>query len=1049
MKNVEIVIANSNLDSFENMIKSNKVDFDDKFSSNYILVPDKYSLNAERNVLELLNINSTFNIDVVSFNRLAYRVFNKENLNIISKRKGLILVNKIMIENRDKLTTFNKLIGKSGLTENIYETIMQFKSSGILPNEVGTNDTQSHLYNKLQDIKLVYDEYEKITQCGLIDEPYRLKMLSERIKTSDLVKNSNFYIGMFDSFTYLQLSVVREIIKYAKKTVVSLSCSTVQSNKDVFINENLQQLIELCKANNLSYTIKNINNDEKTEQDVIKRNLFAIEKAKKVATNNIKIYTAESFVSEIEFIAKMIKAYVNIKNYNYKDFNLAVGGLDNVKIDVVNVFDDYDIPYYLETNDNLLTSPLIRFVSDILECYTSNFSVIKVINLTKSPFIRFDDETKQEFENYVLKYGIDYSLFFKPFFKHEDDKFYDKVEQLRTYCAELFNKICLFFKEKHYSYEFSQKLLEILDFVDYEQTVNDILSIDTSMHIAKNLASSYEKLCNLIGDIDNVFVDQIDFEVYYEMLVSMLDSDNFTNIPTSADCVYIADATGGYFYKEKVLFVANSIDGEIPKYQNDCGIITDKEITNLSSQNVLNPSIKFINKKEKNRLFNLLSTFNQKLFVTYSIANNGETNVPSEIVSQLNAMFENIMLSDTNLQKFVGAEFEEISPDIILIGNKKNAILKNLQTKSYDVITINDCLNDEHIFEKLHYKKDFNIKVPDRIKLKSSISKIEKYNKCPFSSYCQDVLGVKEKEIYGMKVTDVGIILHKVAELFVKGLIKTNYNLENLDLSKLANEYLEKAINENKSQLDISLIQKQSLLMESESLYKVICYQIKNSMFKPIETEYHFNKFKFDEDLSLSGVIDRIDDCDDYFYIIDYKTGSDKFSFSDIYLGKKLQLVVYAYIYSKLSGKNIGGFYYMPVTNKYVSNDDLFYKKYTLLGITLNNEGVIKRIDKRLVDGDSSDIIKIKYKNDGTMYLDSQSTTLDNCDLVSLIDYAIEMLKKSNKELISGKIDPLPIDGACKYCPYYAICGYDARVDGERKSQNGISKKFFKREQEE
>ena len=51
-------------------------------------------------------------------------------------------------------------------------------------------------------------------------------------------------------------------------------------------------------------------------------------------------------------------------------------------------------------------------------------------------------------------------------------------------------------------------------------------------------------------------------------------------------------------------------------------------------------------------------------------------------------------------------------------------------------------------------------------------------------------------------------------------------------------------------------------------------------------------------------------------------------------------------IYSVLSGKKISGFYYMPISNKYASSDKDFYKKYKLLGISLNNDGVIKRIDK-------------------------------------------------------------------------------------------------------
>ena len=68
----------------------------------------------------------------------------------------------------------------------------------------------------------------------------------------------------------------------------------------------------------------------------------------------------------------------------------------------------------------------------------------------------------------------------------------------------------------------------------------------------------------------------------------------------------------------------------------------------------------------------------------------------------------------------------------------------------------------------------------------------------------------------------------------------------------------------------------------------------------------------------------------------------------------------------------------MPISNKYASNSSEFYKKYKLSGITLNSEGVIKRIDKKLTTDNESDIINVKYTKSGDISKYCLNTILTN-----------------------------------------------------------------------
>ena len=421
----------------------------------------------------------------------------------------------------------------------------------------------------------------------------------------------------------------------------------------------------------------------------------------------------------------------------------------------------------------------------------------------------------------------------------------------------------------------------------------------------------------------------------------------------------------------------------------------------------------------------------------------GVEKLPSEIVSQFVDMFNDVLLDSKQIYSFLSSEFGMINAEKTFVGTLQNAVKNNIKCKMD--ITKDDCLNNDMLYSRLTYKPDYNINKTNQDRV--SISKIEKYNKCPFYSYCQDSLNLKEKEQSGIRVVDIGTILHSVAELFGKYIIK-NGLISDEELKQIAIKIYDEVLqNENYSHLKLNNLEYISMQNESVNLCKVILYQVKNSDFKISKLEYYFKDFSIG-DLNLSGIIDRVDETDDYFNIIDYKTGKDKFSFSDIYTGKKLQLIVYAYIYERLSNKENSGFYYMPISNKYASNSSEFYKKYKLSGITLYNDGVIKRIDNKLLEENESDIINVKYTKSGDISKYCLNTILTNQELVSLKEYAINMLLQTYEELKSGNITALPLSGSCDYCPYYSICGFNHLRQGERKQPTKITKEFFRKEQE-
>ena len=149
-----------NMLSADNLIKDLKNR--DKGQQHIIITPDKSSLYYERRLFALLNEQSFFDVSTTTLSRFANNVIGKNN-NILSKQGGVLIVKRILLENKSNLKSFGKASELVGFAGSLFDTICMFKSCHILPSQIEEVGYDA-LNNKLKDIKLVYEKYEEYLQ---------------------------------------------------------------------------------------------------------------------------------------------------------------------------------------------------------------------------------------------------------------------------------------------------------------------------------------------------------------------------------------------------------------------------------------------------------------------------------------------------------------------------------------------------------------------------------------------------------------------------------------------------------------------------------------------------------------------------------------------------------------------------------------------------------------------------------------------------------------------------------------------------------------------
>ena len=111
----------------------------------YIIIPEQYSYSAERQLLEVLDENASINAEVISFNRMANRVFTEVGgLNdvLISKSSKAMLIYSILEKEKKNL----KFLGTSNDNiDLVLKEITELKKHNITTEKLenGINEIEN------------------------------------------------------------------------------------------------------------------------------------------------------------------------------------------------------------------------------------------------------------------------------------------------------------------------------------------------------------------------------------------------------------------------------------------------------------------------------------------------------------------------------------------------------------------------------------------------------------------------------------------------------------------------------------------------------------------------------------------------------------------------------------------------------------------------------------------------------------------------------------------------------------------------------------------
>lgn len=996
---------------FENMLLKIKHNY--LHEHNVIVVPDKFSLNAEQLMFEKLDIKVAFNIEVLSFTKLANIVLEKtlKNKKIINKQISMLILSDVINENIDKFVYFKNVNLIDGFCEAIFNLISQVQTSDF---EIASFKQFDEI-DKFKDIKLIYEKYLEALKDEKVDASKKFELFIKEVKNSDYIKNSNFFFGMFYTLTPQMLKMTKEICKYSKNLCFSCVNNVTSLNKNLYFNDLYENLIKITKSLNKTYVVEIAKEELKPHfSHLINRFSLSCKTKFNLEDDSIKLVECKDIETEVRNCLSEIKYDLITKKVELNDIAICCTNLEQYSKVLNNQLKKFNLSAFIDEEKKLENLSFIKFVTNLANIVEYE-NIANYLVLLKSEFVLIDDKNKIEFEDFILKYNFSEKNIFTNLNGFKKDEKYQSFEivsnefllPLKTYIEKQ--------RKCNNSREYFKNFEDFLTSLNVEET----LQIMTKKYETTDLLKS--KQCSqLLSKVYEIF-DNI--QIYLEKNFTIKRANYFLKLmfstnavltpPICVDSIFVGDLYNSYFHKYKIIYFLGCTNSNMPKLNIDSSLILEEENEQFNFN--LEPKIKDVNRLNKFKCFINLFNATEKIYLSFPKIGNKGLNFISSIMLEIQKLFskygEVIKINKSDLDNLQYLKENQIVDYMGLISNNINEIeTEYLKAEgNYRNVLL-------EILKHLDYKDAPCQFVDTTLKVnKLSVSKLEDYFNCPRKFMLKHIVNLRENDSLKLELRTVGNIMHEAIKEFSSKLLIAN----DKNIVEISSSIFENLVNSEKyfylKHQPENLILLETLKLEFIKFCKNFYLEQQASQFKNAYNEFAF-KGKVGS-YTFNGIVDRVDIFEDSFIVIDYKTGSTKFNFGDVYTGKKIQLSLYALFLEEILNKKCAGIFYLNLNDNFKKD----IKQQNLMqGVVVNKDNNIYKLDNTIIE---------EKENLISNYFDfSKKYQINQKEFESLTNYCKNLAENAILKIEAQEFNesPLKVIGQmsdiCDYCEFNTIC---------------------------
>ncbi len=895
-----------------------------------IIVPEQDTLAMQKRVIshpENKARKGIINIDVLSFNRLAYRVFEELTMpvpRIIDDTGKVMILRKVAEDIKDKLTLYTHQLNKPGFLDELKSQISEFYQYRILPEmlDLAAEHAESlYTKGKLHDLALIYETFRNyMEEHGYMTEEELLDRLYQYLPETKLIDGAVIALDGFTGFTPIQKNVLEEMMLVADRVEFCLDLgrrdnSTAHSPKtpeELFYltGKTVQTVTELAEKNNISI-LPDINLnlydavtgevrspflrlprfEKLPELDFLEQNLYrfdgVIEKFPG-KPEGMEIWEAPDQRREMEAIATEIERLVREEHFRYQEISILLTEPEAYRDIVYKTFSEADIPYFFDDPGSLLDSPYAEVMRAALEVIDRDFTFDSVLRYLRalpgsSPM---EEDLVDQFDNFLRERGIrGVSRYQSVWDEHEDlrQKFMLPLLTMRDKISDRNAAISVRV----------QALKELLEEISARQLVTEeaeALQEEGDQNRAEELRQGMDAIDEVLMRITELLGEtKASRTEFRDILEAGLKQASIRVIPATLDQVLIGDLTRSRFANPRLFFIAGITADRIPKAESDQKLLGDRDRAlfkelgmELAPDRVENALI------QRFYIYRALLNPRDRLILSYPMrGRDGKGQKASSLILELKRFFPGLRIHSLRSEarriytrKEALRAIAENMPGLL---EAANASEEQSHTEAWEK-TI-------RYFALLYRDPDYRDaarqlltaaftrysgnQLDPRVAmevygsvLEGSITRLEQYRQCAYAHFLHYGLRLMERKTYEVQAFDIGNLYHAAIELcfrLAEEMGKTISELTEQELTELANESVARVSSQYSHSMMLDSARNQYIVRKVRKVTKTTLWALAEQLRRGDFKVVGVEKsFDFVRDgIRLHGRIDRIDRCED------------------------------------------------------------------------------------------------------------------------------------------------------------------------------------------
>jgi len=871
-----------------------------------LLVPEQFTFQAERDLIEVLKTGGILKTVVLSFRRLAFRVFNEVGgityPHIHSAGKCMIIY-RVMDKMRGSFKVFSKSADRKGFVKTISTLITEFKKHNITSEDLEIASKKlgedNPLKEKLNELNSIYAEFEKTLSERYRDSDDDLTMASQKLGSTSLYDGAEIWIDGFAGFTPQEFKVIERLMQKAEKINITLCTDCLEGaasgSTDVFsaVKAAYRKFVMLATEQDVKIEPSVHLEAEQLPRFRKSPELAHLEKwlnsypykTYKEKTNDLSLFASVNIFTEVEAAARDIIRLCRDCGLRYRDIAVVTRNLAEYEKLIEVIFAEYEIPCFLDRKVDISNHPLIRLIMSMLDIFIENWSYEAVFSYLKSGMTGIDQDSIDRLENYVLACGIRGSRWtdeqewrMSPDIIPDEkslaaySKMLDSINKIKILVSAPLLEFRKKTKGRMKASEFCSALYDFLCFIRVPEKIeNSIEEFRKSGNLS--LVNEYSQVWNIVMEVFDQTAEVMGDETFgverfANILKIGLDEYKIGLIPASLDQVLVGSVERSKSHEIKALYIVGVNDGIFPSSVIEEGILSDQDRAILNKTGIeLASDTRTQAFEEQFLIYRALTTAGRYLRISWPIADrDGKALRPSIIISRLRKLFpaisetSNILPAGSAAEElgFVTAKSTTFKQMVTALRQRADGeAIQPVWQEVYCWFTSQEGWKEKCQTMRGAFQYSNLVQQVSRDKISalygdpvvSSVSRLEKFTSCPFAFYVQYGLGARERKVFRLSPPDVGTFMHSAIEQFSNLVSKGGISWRSIDskwCSAKVSEIIDEMLDKMQGSGVASSKRYTAMIIRLKRVVTraiwLIAEHIRRSSFNPIEYEIGFGE---------------------------------------------------------------------------------------------------------------------------------------------------------------------------------------------------------------